>query len=64
VAGPGFSRALAGWQESLEAHAFQQEQLFSQIVSTAFVLANGLMVGLAAVGVFHFLTGILETISW
>jgi hypothetical protein len=60
----GFGAALAGWRESLDARAFQQEQCFSQVVSTGFVFLNGLVVGLATVGVFHFLTTAMEAASW
>jgi type II secretory pathway component PulF len=59
-----FSAALTGWHEALEARAFQQEQTFSQGITTAFVLVNGIMVGLATVGVFQALTHITETALW
>lgn len=59
-----FAAALAGWHEALEARAFQQEQTFSQIITTGFVLVNGLMVGLATVGIFKALTGITEIALW
>jgi hypothetical protein len=62
---PGrFAAALAGWHEALEARAFQQEQLFSQALSTGFVLLNGLMVGLAASCVFRGLVHITELALW
>jgi len=54
-----FRVAVRGWNETLEAKASQQEQLFSQVVTTGFVLLNGLMVGIAAVTVFQFLTAII-----
>ena len=44
----GFLRALEGWHESLEAHAFAQEQAAAQIISTAMILLAGLTVGLFA----------------
>jgi type IV pilus assembly protein PilC len=59
-----FAAALAGWHESLEARAFQQEQAFSQALTTGFVLMNGLMVGLATVAVFKALVGITELALW
>jgi type II secretory pathway component PulF len=59
-----FAAALAGWHEALEARAFQQEQAFSQALTTGFVLMNGLMVGLATVGVFKALVGITELALW
>ena len=59
-----FASALAGWHEALAAKAFQEEQLFSQALSTGFVLLNGLMVGLATAGVFKALVGITELALW
>jgi type II secretory pathway component PulF len=56
----GFTSALAGWMESLDARAFQEEQTFSQIVSTGLVLANGLLVGLVVVGAFNILINITD----
>jgi len=59
-----FGAALAGWQEALEAQAYRQEQLFSQALSSGFVLLNGLMVGLATVSVFSMLVKITELALW
>jgi type II secretory pathway component PulF len=59
----GFAAALSGWMESLDARAFQQEQSFSQIVSTGLVLANGVMVGLVVTGVFHILTSATNEVA-
>jgi len=56
----GFTAALAGWMESLDARAFQEEQTFSQIVSTGLVLANGLLVALVVAGVFNILINITD----
>ena len=56
----GFTAALAGWMESLDARAFQQEQAFSQMVSTGLVLANGVLVALVVVGAFNILINITE----
>jgi len=61
----GFAAALSGWMESLDARAFQQEQTFSQVVSTGLVLANGLLVALVVTGVFHVLISITnEVVLW
>jgi type II secretory pathway component PulF len=61
----GFAAALSGWMESLDAKAFQQEQTFSQIVSTGLVLVNGLLVGLVVFGVFDILISITnEAVLW
>jgi type II secretory pathway component PulF len=62
--GRGFSQALSGWIESLDARAFQQEQFFSQLVSTGFVLLNGVMVGLTAISIFRFLIITIDSIAW
>ena len=51
--------------ESLDAHAFREQQTFAQMVTTALVLYNGLMVSLFAVYVFRgFITVINEGILW
>lgn len=61
----GFNAALAGWHESLDAQAYRQEQTVSQILTTTFVLINGVIVGLIAVGVFQVLTTTLqEMVLW
>jgi hypothetical protein len=59
----GFTAALAGWVEALDAKAFQQEQAFSQILSTGLVLANGLIVGVVVGEVFHIITSIANEAS-
>jgi type II secretory pathway component PulF len=59
----GFQSALAGWHESLEAKAFQQEQTFSQAVTTSFILLNGLMVGMSAMSIFAFIIAITEDVA-
>ncbi len=41
----GFQAALAGWHEHLDARAFQLEQSAAQVLSTALVLYNGILVG-------------------
>lgn len=56
----GFFTALAGWQDSLEAKAYQQEQAAAHAITTALVLCNGLIVGLVVVGVFQ----VLVTVVW
>ena len=56
----GFTPALAGWIEALDAKAFQQEQAAAQVLTTTIVLLNGVMVGLIAVGIFQVLTLLIE----
>jgi type II secretory pathway component PulF len=62
AAGPGgFSRALTGWHESLDARAFQQEQAAAHLITTSLVLWNGLFVGLILVAVFMVLTSLINS---
>jgi type II secretory pathway component PulF len=56
----GFLAALAGWHESLEAKAFQQEQVAAQAITTLLVLANGAIVALLAAGIFQVLLVIMK----
>jgi len=50
--GGGFVRALAGWQETLDAKAFQLEQSAAQVATTALVLLNGCLVASLVIAVF------------
>jgi len=61
VAPGGFIRALAGWHESLDAHAFQQEQAAAHVITTALVLWTGLFVGLIISSMFMMLTSLITT---
>jgi type II secretory pathway component PulF len=54
----GFLQALAGWHESLDAKAFQQEQAAAHGITSALVLWSGLVVGAIAISVFMFLVSI------
>ena len=54
----GFLQALAGWHESLDAKAFQQEQAAAHAVTTSLVLLNGVFVGVVVTSVFQFLVSI------
>lgn len=56
----GFTQALRGWFESLDARAFQQEQAAAQLLTTGFVLLNGLVVGCVCAGMFGWLTNLIE----
>jgi len=49
----GFLQALAGWNEALDAKAYQQEQAAAHVISTAFVVTIGSMVGLVGFAIFH-----------
>lgn len=58
-----FASALAGWHESLNAQAVKSEQAASNLVTTALVVLNGLLVGLVVIGIFQFITVIIEEAS-
>lgn len=60
-AGTGFVQALAGWHRSLDAKAFQQEQSFSHVVSTALVILQGLIVAGFGVAMLRFFTSVIQT---
>lgn len=61
----GFMAALSGWHEALDAKAYQLEQAASQVITTSFVILNGCIVGLIAVGVFQTLTSVVwEMALW
>jgi type II secretory pathway component PulF len=60
-----FWTALAGWRESLDAKAFQQEQAAAQLLTSLLIVANGVIVGLVVSSVFLFLISIIdEGILW
>jgi len=55
----GFSAALDGWHESLDAKAFRAEQAFTHVVTTLIVTVNGAVVAVVAFGVFGFLNDMI-----
>lgn len=59
VAKTGFHTALAGWLAALDAKAFQEEQAVSHLLTTGFVLANGVLVALLAVGTMQLLISLI-----
>lgn len=60
-----FQRALEGWHETLNVRAVKAEQSAASLATTFLVLLNGLVVGAVVVGVFQFLTTIIEeTALW
>ncbi len=60
----GFRAALAGWLESLDAKAYQQEQAAAQLVTTVMVGLNGLLIGMFAVAMFLPLVKLMEMATW
>lgn len=61
--GGGFVQALAGWHETLEARAFQLEQSAAQLITTALLLLNGLIIGSVVLGLFLPLIHIIQLAS-
>jgi type II secretory pathway component PulF len=57
----GFTNALRGWFESLDARAFQQEQAAAHLITTALVVINGACVGCICAGLFGSLISIIES---
>jgi type II secretory pathway component PulF len=57
--GSGFLKALSGWHDSLDAKAFQQEQIAAQLTTTALVLFNALVVSSIVIAVFLALISLL-----
>jgi type II secretory pathway component PulF len=61
----GFLKALAGWHESLDAKAFQQEQAAAHGITSALVLWSGFFVGAIVISVFMFLVSLInEGVLW
>jgi type II secretory pathway component PulF len=58
--GGGFFKALAGWNESLDAKSFQLEQAAAHSITTALVLWTGLFVAVIVITVFMFLISIID----
>ncbi|MGA2557430.1 MAG: type II secretion system F family protein, partial [Verrucomicrobiota bacterium] len=58
----GFLQALAGWHESLDAKAFQQEQAAAHGITSGLVLWSGLIVGAIAISAFMCLVSITDTV--
>jgi type IV pilus assembly protein PilC len=56
----GFLRALTGWHEALDAKAFQLEQAAAQIITTALVLLNGVLVASIVIAVFLVLVNLIN----
>jgi len=59
----GFTGALNGWHEALDAKAFQLEQAAAQVTTTVLVLLNGLVVGCFVIGVFLGLVQLLNRMT-
>ena len=65
ASGGGFAVALAGWEEALDARAFQQEQVTAQVFTTGLVLLNGVLVALLTAAVFQMLTRLVwDAVLW
>lgn len=58
--GAGFVRALSGWQEALDARAFQLHQTAAQITTSVLVLINGAIVASIMIAVFLVLVQLIN----
>jgi Type II secretion system (T2SS), protein F len=58
--GGGFLKAVAGWNESLDAKAFQLEQAYTQAITAGLVVVNGVLVGFIVISLFSVLIGIIN----
>jgi type II secretory pathway component PulF len=56
----GFLKAIAGWNASLDAKAFEQEQATAHAVTTGILLLNGALVGFIVVSAFSLLISIIN----
>jgi type II secretory pathway component PulF len=56
-----FVLSLAGWHESLDAKAFQQQHAAEHVVTTALILWNGVFVGMIVTSIFLLLIFIMNT---
>lgn len=56
----GFRSALNGWLEALDAKAFQQQQAAAHLITTTFVLVNGVLIGGFVIGTFDVIIAILN----
>ncbi|HEY5233391.1 MAG TPA: type II secretion system F family protein [Verrucomicrobiae bacterium] len=56
----GFLNALRGWHESLDAKAFQQEEVVTHVLTSGLVILNGVVVALIATAMFGMLVMILK----
>jgi type II secretory pathway component PulF len=56
----GFTMALKGWCDSLDAQAFQKEQVGAQLFSTALLVLNAALVALMAAAVLYLFNSISQ----
>ena len=56
----GFLKAIEGWNESLDARAFQQQQSAAQAITSGLVILNGLFVGFIVVSLFSVIVAIIN----
>ncbi|MBI1178827.1 hypothetical protein GC207_15450 [bacterium] len=58
-----FREALEGWHETLNVRAVKAEQYASNYATTGLIVLNGVIVGAVVIGVFQFLTSIMQEAS-
>ena len=56
----GFLHSLQGWHDTLDAKAYQQEQAASQVLSTALIILNGVLVGIVAMAIFQPIIAVIQ----
>jgi type II secretory pathway component PulF len=56
----GFTSALRGWHEALEAKAFQQQEATTHALTSGLVIVNGVLVGLIATAMFGILIAMVR----
>jgi type II secretory pathway component PulF len=56
----GFLHSLQGWHDTLDAKAYQQEQAASQMISTALIILNGVLVGIVALAIFQPIIAVIQ----
>jgi type II secretory pathway component PulF len=56
----GFLHSLQGWHDTLDAKAYQQEQAVSQVLSTALIILNGVLVCIVALAIFQPIIAVIQ----
>ena len=54
------AKAIAGWNEALDAKAFQLEQSATQATTAGLVVINGVIIGTVVIGIFSVLIAIIN----
>ncbi|MGA3266858.1 MAG: type II secretion system F family protein [Verrucomicrobiota bacterium] len=57
----GFSDALRGWHEALDAKAFREQETATHVMTSGLVILNGVVVGLIATAMFGVIIAMLKS---